>query len=34
MCEGGETMAEVAQRGGKCPFPRNIQGQAEWGSEQ
>lgn len=27
-------MAEVAQRGGKCPIPRNIQAQAEWGSEQ
>lgn len=27
-------MAEVAQRGGKCPIPGNTKSQAEWGSEQ
>ena len=32
--EGGETLAQVAQRGGRCPIPRNIQGQIGWGSEQ
>ena len=32
--EGGETLAQVAQRGGRCPIPGNIQGQAGRGSEQ
>jgi len=32
--EGGETLERVAQRGGRCPIPGNIQGQAEWGSDQ
>jgi len=27
-------VAQVAQRGARCPIPRNIQGQAERGSEQ
>jgi len=33
-CEHGETLDQVAQRGGRCPIPRNIQGQAGQGSEQ
>ena len=32
--EGGETLAQVAQRGGRSPIPGNIQGQVGWGSEQ
>jgi len=32
--EGGETLAQVAQRGGGCPMPGNIQGQVRWGSEK
>jgi len=32
--EGGETLAQIAQRGGKSPMPGNIQGQVERGSEQ
>ncbi|PKU34471.1 pol- hypothetical protein [Limosa lapponica baueri] len=32
--EGGETLAQVNQRGGRCPIPGNIQGQVGWGSEQ
>jgi len=32
--EDGETLAQVAQRGGRCPIPVNIQGQDGWGSEQ
>ena len=32
--EGGETLAQVAQRGGRCPIPGNIPGQAGRGSEQ
>jgi len=32
--EGGETLEWVAQRGGRCPIPDNIQGQAGRGSEQ
>ena len=32
--EGGETLAQVAQRGGGYPIPGNIQGQAGRGSEQ
>ena len=32
--EGGGTLAQVAQRGGGCPIPGNIPGQAGRGSEQ
>jgi len=32
--EGNETLEHVAQRGGGCPFPGNIQGQVGRGSEQ
>jgi len=32
--EGSVTLAQVAQRGGRCPIPGNIQGQAGQGSEQ
>ena len=32
--EGGEKLAQVAQRGGRCPIPGNIQGQVGRGSEQ
>jgi len=32
--EGGEALAQVAQRGGRCPIPGNIPSQAGWGSEQ
>jgi len=32
--QGSETLEQVAQRGGKCPIPGNIQGQVGWGSEQ
>ena len=32
--EGGEALAQVAQRAGGCPIPRDIQSQAEQGSEQ
>jgi len=31
---GGETLAEVAQRGGRCPIPGNIPGQTGRGSEK
>jgi len=27
-------LARLAQRGGRCPIPGNIQGQVGWGSEQ
>ena len=27
-CEGGETLAQAAQRGARWPIPGNIQGQA------
>ena len=30
--EGGETLKQVAQRGGRCPIPGNIQGQVGRGS--
>jgi len=33
-CETGEALEQVAQRGGRCPIPGNIQGQAGRGSEQ
>ena len=32
--EGGEILALVAQRGGRCPMPGNVQGQVGWGSDQ
>jgi len=32
-CEGGEALAWVARRGGGCPVPGDIPGQAGWGSE-
>ena len=32
--EGGETLAQVAWGGGRCPIPGNIQGQVGWGAEQ
>jgi len=31
---GGETLAHIARRGSGGPFPGNIPGQVEWGSEQ
>ena len=31
---GGETLEQVAQRSGRCPIPRNIQGRVRQGSEQ
>lgn len=31
---GGETLAQVAQRGGDCSIPGNVQDQIEQGSEQ
>ena len=31
--EGGETLAQIAQRGGRCPVPGNVQGQDGRGSE-
>ena len=33
ILEGGETLAQDAQRGGRCPVPGDIQDQAGWGSE-
>ena len=32
--EGGEMLERVAQRGGRCLIPGNIQGQVAQGSEQ
>ena len=32
--EGGETLKQVVQRGGRCPIPGNIQGEVGRGSEQ
>ena len=32
--EGGEALAQIAQRGGQCSIPGNIQGQVGQGSEQ
>ena len=32
--EGGDTLEQVAQRGGRCPIPGNIQGRVGRGSEQ
>jgi len=31
---GGEALEQIAQRGGGCPVPGDIQGQAGSGSEQ
>ena len=32
--KGGEALEQVAQRGGGCPIPGDVQGQAGWGSER
>jgi len=32
--QGGEALAQIAQRGGRCPIPGNIQHQVGRGSEQ
>ena len=32
--ESGETVEQASRRGGRCPIPGNIQGQAGQGSEQ
>jgi len=32
--EGAKTLKRLAQRGGRCPIPGDIQGQVGWGSEQ
>ena len=32
--QGGDTLEQVAQRGGGCPIPGDIQGQAGPGPEQ
>ena len=32
--QGSETQEQVTQRGGGCPIPGDIQGQAGQGSEQ
>ena len=31
--EGGETLAQVAQRSSGCPLPGSAQGQVGWSSE-
>jgi len=31
--EGGETLAQAAQRSCGCPLPGSVQGQVGWGSE-
>ena len=33
LSNGGEALAQAAQRGGGCPIPGDIQGKTEWGSE-
>ena len=33
-CEGGEELAQVAQRYCGCPVPGSVQGQVGWGLEQ
>ena len=33
-CEGGEALAQVAQRGCGRPIPGSVQGQVGWGFEQ
>jgi len=30
--KGSEALEQVAQRGGECPIPGDIQGQVGWGS--
>ena len=32
--EGGEALAQVAQRSCGCPLPGSVQGQSGWSSEQ
>jgi len=32
--EDGETLEQIAQTGGRCPIPGNIQGQVGQGLEQ
>ena len=32
--EGGESLAQVAQRSCGCPLPGSVQGQVGWSSEQ
>ena len=32
--EGGEALAQVAQRSCGCPLPASVQGQVGWSSEQ
>ena len=32
--ESGEVLEQTAQRGGGCPVPRRVQGQAGWGPGQ
>lgn len=34
LCEGGEALAQVAQRCCGCPTPGSVQGRAGWGFEQ
>ena len=33
-CEGGEALAQGAQRGCGCPIPGSVQGRVGWGFEQ
>jgi len=33
-CEGGEALAQVAQRRCDCPLPGSVPGQVEWGFGQ
>jgi len=33
-CEGGEALAQVAQRSCGCPLPGSVQGQVGWGFER
>ena len=33
-CEGGEALAQVAQKSWGWPFPGSVQGQVAWGCEQ
>jgi len=32
-CEGGEALAQVAQRSCGCPLPGSVQGQVGWSFE-
>lgn len=34
MYKSCETLKQISHRGGRCPIPRNIQGQFGWSSEQ